>query len=228
MARILVWDWPTRLFHWALVACVIGAFITAKIGGKLMIWHGRIGLVILGLLVFRVIWGFVGSTYARFTRFVRGPEVIQAYLRGKWQGQGHNPLGAMSVLALLGVLILQAASGLFANDDIAYEGYLYALVGNELSTRLTGIHHLLEKLLLMLVAAHLGAIAFHTYVRKHNLVRPMMDGHAEGRPDEAARGGGNAALIAAALIAGTAAWAAAGTFLPPPSAPPAGQQAPDF
>ncbi|MDX9995616.1 MAG: cytochrome b/b6 domain-containing protein [Rhodocyclaceae bacterium] len=222
-----VWDLPTRIFHWALVASVTGAFVTAKIGGNAMVWHGRLGLAILGLLVFRIVWGFVGSTYARFAQFVRGPAALRAYLKGEWKGQGHNPFGALSVLALLGALSLQAATGLFSNDDIAFEGYLYALVGSELSGRITGVHHLLEKVLMLLVALHVGAIAFYARVRKHNLVKPMLTGWADGKPCESARGGGAIAFIIATLIALGAVWAASGALLPPPPPPPAGE-APAF
>jgi len=225
--RARVWDLPTRLFHWILVACVIGAFVTAKIGGAAMAWHGRIGLAILGLLVFRLVWGFVGSTYARFAQFVRGPAAIRAYLKGEWQGQGHNPFGALSVLALLGVLSLQAATGLFANDDIAFEGYLFPLVGSELSGRITGVHHLLEKALMLLVALHVGAIVFYARVKKHNLVKPMLTGWADGKPCESAKGGGAGAFVAAALIAAATVWAASGALLPPPP-PPAAVETPAF
>ncbi len=217
-----VWDLPTRLFHWSLVALVIAAFVSAKIGGNAMVWHGRLGLTILGLLVFRIIWGFIGSTYARFTQFLRGPAAIRAYLRGEWLGLGHNPLGALSVLALLGVLMLQAGTGLFANDDIAFEGYLVPLIGGEISAQLTGIHHLLEKLLMLLVAAHVGAIVFYVRVKKHNLVQPMLTGWAAGKPDQSATGGGVLAFVIAVLIAITVVWTASGAFLPPPPpAPPA-------
>ena len=222
-----VWDLPTRLFHWSLVALVVAAFVSAKIGGNAMVWHGRCGLAILGLLVFRIVWGVVGSTYARFAQFVRGPAAIRAYLKGEWQGQGHNPLGALSVLALLGALALQAATGLFSNDDIAFEGYLYPLVGSELSGRITGVHHLLEKVLMLLVALHVGAIVFYARVRKHNLVKPMLTGWADGKPCESARGGGAIAFIAAALIALATVWAASGALLPPPPPPPA-TEAPAF
>ncbi|HPR06711.1 MAG TPA: cytochrome b/b6 domain-containing protein, partial [Denitromonas sp.] len=102
---ILIWDLPTRLFHWLLVVCVIGAIISTKIGGNAMLWHGRFGLAIVGLLGFRLAWGVVGSHTARFAQFVRGPATIAAYLRGQWQGIGHNPLGALSVLAMLLVLV---------------------------------------------------------------------------------------------------------------------------
>ena len=214
-----VWDLPTRLFHWALVATVVAAFVTANIGGNAMVWHGRLGLAILGLLVFRILWGFVGSTYARFTQFVRGPAAIRAYLKGEWQGQGHNPVGAFSVLALLGILSIQAVTGLFANDDIAYQGYLYALAGSDLSGRITGIHHLLEKLLMLFVALHVGAIVFYVRVKKHNLVKPMVTGWADGKPCESAKGGGAVAFIVAVLIAVGVAYAASGAFLPPPPPP---------
>jgi cytochrome b len=222
-----LWDLPMRLFHWSLVALVIAAFISAKIGGNAMVWHGRIGLAILGLLTFRIVWGFVGSTYARFAKFLRGPAKIRAYLRGEWHGLGHNPLGALSVLALLGLLTLQAITGLFANDDIAFEGYLFSLVGSELSGRITGIHHLLEKVLMLLVVLHVGAIAFYARVKKQNLVKPMLTGWADGKPCESARGGGAGAFIAAVLIALAATWAASGALLPPPP-PPATTEAPAF
>ena len=109
MARIKIWDLPTRLFHWLLVLSVAGAFITESLDE--MEWHGRVGLFVLGLLVFRLIWGFVGSTYARFTQFIRGPQSIRAYLKGEWKGLGHNPIGALSVLALLGTLAFRSEPG---------------------------------------------------------------------------------------------------------------------
>lgn len=226
--KAYVWDLPIRLFHWLLVCCVIAAFVTAKIGGNLMVWHGRLGLAILGLLAFRLVWGFIGSTYARFTQFVRGPAAIRAYLKGEWHGLGHNPLGALSVLAMLTALSLQVATGLFANDDIAFEGYLYPLVGNELSGRITGIHRLLEKLLMLLVALHLGAIAFYARVKQQNLVMPMLTGRAEGSPDQSAKGGGVIAILIALGTAVIAVWSASGAWLPQLPSPPAGQTAPDF
>lgn len=226
-AKAYIWDLPTRLFHWSLVMLVVAAFITAKVGGNTMAWHGRIGLTILGLLVFRIVWGFTGSTYARFAQFVRGPTAIFAYLRGEWHGAGHNPIGALSVLALLAALLAQALTGLFANDDIAFEGYLAALVGNDLSTRITGIHSVLEKVLMALVALHIGAIVFYAHVKKQNLVKPMFTGWTTGKPCESATGGGHKAFIFTLAIALFATYAASGSFNPPAPPPPAGQ-APDF
>jgi cytochrome b len=222
---VYVGDLPTRLFHWALVILIVATFVAAKIGGNAMVWHGRIGLGVLGLLVFRIVWGLVGSTYARFTQFVRGPAGIRAYLSGQWQGLGHNPLGALSVLALLGVLLLQVASGLFANDDIAFEGYLVPLISSATSNDLTGIHRLLENALLLLIAAHVGAIVYYASVKKRNLVRPMLTGWDKGKSCQSAQGGGFRAFVLAALIAGLVVWAASGALLPPsppvvPSAAP--------
>ena len=226
--RAYVWDLPTRLFHWSLLVLVVSAFVTAKIGGNAMIWHGRIGLAILGLLVFRIIWGFVGSTYARFLNFVRGPGAILAYLRGRWKGLGHNPLGALSVLGLLGILAAQAATGLFANDDIAFEGYLLPLVGSELSGKITGIHHLLEKALMALVVLHVGTIIFYVRVKKHNLVKPMISGWADGTPEQSAQGGNAVAFVVAMVIAVAAVWAASGALLPPSPPTPPPSTAPAF
>jgi cytochrome b len=226
--KVYIWDLPIRLFHWLLVGCVVGAFVTAKIGGNLMVWHGRLGLVILGLLAFRIVWGFVGSTYARFAVFVRGPAAIIAYLRGAWHGQGHNPLGALSVLALLGILSAQAITGLFANDDIAFNGYLVPLVGNDLSGQIAGIHRLLENGLMLLVGLHIGAIVFYARVKKHNLVKPMLTGWGDGAPEQSAKRGKPTAFVLALLIAAAVIWAASGAILPPPPPAPPATAAPAF
>jgi cytochrome b len=228
MTQVQVWDLPLRLFHWLLAIAVATAFISAEVGGNAMVWHGRAGLAVIGLLAFRIVWGFVGSTYARFVTFVRGPTAIRAYLKGEWDQLGHNPLGALSVLALLMLLAAQAGTGLFANDDISYQGYLYPLVGADLSGRLTGIHKLFEPMLITLVALHLGAIAFYLRVKKHNLVKPMITGWKEATSGaESPRGGGILAFAAAAVIAATAVYAASGALLPP-APPTAAAETPAF
>lgn len=228
MNRILVWDLPTRLFHWLLAVCVVGAYLTAKIGGNAMVWHGRLGIFVVMLLAFRLVWGFVGSTYARFAHFVRGPAAIRDYLQGRWQGEGHNPLGGLSVLALLGTLLALVSTGVFGNDDIAFEGPLYGLVGKALSDKLVSVHRLIEPLLILLLLAHLGAIAFYVHVRKQILVRPMVGGWKDSAHGNSARGGGWAALLIALLIALAAGYLASGAWLPEPPPPPAGVTAPDF
>ncbi|WP_300453361.1 cytochrome b/b6 domain-containing protein [Accumulibacter sp.] len=219
--RIRLWDLPTRLFHWLLVMLVLTSFISGKIGGNAMEWHGKCGLAILGLLAFRLIWGIVGSTYARFASFFPTPATVAAYLRGEWRGLGHNPLGAFSVFGLLGLLAFQVVSGLFGNDDIAFRGYLYDLIGKDLSDRLTGWHKLSVNLLIALVALHVSAILFYARVKKDNLVKPMLTGWKEVDPGEggSATGGGPLALIVALLVAVAAVYGGSGAWLPTPSSP---------
>lgn len=225
MKSILVWDLPIRLFHWTLAALVAAAAITANIGGNAMDSHGAIGLAIVGLLAFRLVWGVIGTTHARFASFVRGPATIRAYLRGAWPGPGrtclgHNPLGALSVLALLGTLCLQVGTGLFSNDDIAFTGPLHQLVSKETSDRLTGLHHRGVWLVGVLVGLHLGAIAFYRRFRQEDLIKPMLTGHKQTDDGQAqpSRGGGPVALALAVAVACGAAWAASGGLLP--EAPP--------
>jgi cytochrome b len=220
--RILVWDLPTRLFHWLLTLLVAAAFFTGLQGGNLMVWHGRIGLLILGLLAFRLAWGVVGPTYARFSQFVRGPGAILAYLRGQWHGAGHSPLAALSVLALLALLAFQVLSGLAANDDIAFRGPLYALVSKSTSDWLTGLHRQNIWLIGTLIGLHLAAVLFYTLIRKDDLIRPMIHGKKDA-PSETARsavGGGWLALAAALAVAMAAIWIGNGGLIPPPPPPP--------
>jgi cytochrome b len=134
--RIKVWDLPTRLFHWTLFVAVTISLLTGLQGGNWMVWHERTGLLVLGLLTFRLIWGVLGSTYARFAQFFPTPRSLLAYLRGHWHGEGHSPLGALSVFALLLVLLFQAGSGLFSTDDIVFDGPLHDLVSSDLSQEL--------------------------------------------------------------------------------------------
>lgn len=222
-----LWDLPTRLFHWFLALAIVAASVSGQLGGGLMTLHGRIGLAVVGLLAFRLTWGVVGSTYARFGQFFPTPARIRAYLRGEWQGSGHNPLGALSVFGLLGVLVAQAATGLFANDDIAFTGPLYDLAGKARSNGLTAIHHLLSKIVYVLVALHLAAIAFYAFARKQNLVRPMLTGRKAGA-GEPARGGGAVALAVALAVAAVAVHGARGGWMPPPPPPPPAASTPDF
>ncbi len=219
--RTRVWDLPTRIFHWTLVLAVAAAIITGQLGGSLIEWHGKIGLGLVGLVAFRLVWGIVGSTYARFLQFLPTPARIKAYMSGGWQGEGHNPLGALSVLALLGLLAFQLLTGLVANDDIAFRGPLFDLVGEAWSNRLTGLHHKLGDLLIGLIVLHVAAIIFYAHARKKNLVKPMLTGWTEGGEGPSATGGGVIALVAALLVAGLAVYGASGAWLPAPPPPPA-------
>ncbi|WP_114648861.1 cytochrome b/b6 domain-containing protein [Pseudothauera hydrothermalis] len=220
--RIRVWDLPTRLFHWSMVAVVAGAILTGLNGGNMMVHHQRLGVILVGLIAFRLAWGFLGSHTARFGSFVRGPGAIAAYLRGQWHGIGHNPLGALSVLALLALFGFQAISGLFANDDIAFEGPLRTLVDKSTSDWITGIHASMLWWLLALVALHVGAVLFYAHAKKDNLVRPMLTGWKEvdDTVEDPPRRGGLLNFLIALAIGVVAAWVAAGGLLPPPPPPP--------
>ena len=214
--RIRVWDLPTRIFHWGLVVLVLASIISGKIGGNLMDWHGRFGLAILGLITFRIVWGLTGSTYARFASFFPTPARLKAYLRGDWNAPGHNPLGALSVFALLGLLALQVATGLTGNDDIAFRGPLFDLVGKALSDRLNGFHKLSVNVLFLFIALHVAAILFYAHVKKNNLVKPMITGWKEHPQGRSATGGSLLALVVALLLAVAAIYVGSGAWLPPP------------
>ncbi|ACO81009.1 Nickel-dependent hydrogenase b-type cytochrome subunit [Azotobacter vinelandii CA] len=222
---IKVWDAPLRLFHWSLALAVGGAMLTGWLGGNLMVWHGRLGLSILGLLAFRLLWGMLGSTYARWSRIFAAPLRLGDYLAGRWREAGHNPLGSLSVLALLGLAAFQTLSGLAANDDIAFQGPLYRLVETDTSTWLTALHRQAWWLLLGLIGLHLLAILYYSLVRRQPLVRAMVGGRSPRRYPEQheASGGAPWALgvaLAGALLLVWGVQSAAG-WLAPPAAPAA-------
>ena len=209
MHTVRVWDLPTRLFHWALVACVIGLVITANVGGNWMNWHLRLGYTVLSLLLFRLVWGFVGGHWSRFSSFIYGPGTVLAYLRGDARPEhqvGHNPLGMLSVLALLFILLAQVGTGLISDDEIAFTGPLVRFVSGETVSDATGYHKDIGKFIVIaLVVIHLLAIAFYKLVKKDNLVRPMLNGDKEvGFPARSARdttGSRIAALVVYGLCA---------------------------
>ena len=190
-----VWDLPTRLFHWLLVVGVVGLVITGNVGGNAMVWHARLGVGVGCLLVFRLLWGVVGGRWSRFASFVRSPAALLRYLRGASTPDehvhvGHNPLGALSVLALLTVLLVQVASGLVSDDEIAFTGPLVAFVSGATSSLATSWHKGWGKLILIgLVVLHVAAIAW--YKRKgQNLVTPMITGDATHPADTPASADG--------------------------------------
>ncbi len=218
--HIRVWDLPTRLFHWSLLAAFVGAYLTGDVF-DLLEPHQWIGLAMVFLLSFRLVWGFVGSTTARFSQFVRGKEAVSDYLNGRWQGVGHNPLGGWSVVAMLALLVAMTITGLFANNDADFTAPLTFLVSDSVSSLLTSAHHLLFKLLLVLVAIHIGAIFFYKIVLAKDLVTPMLKGDAPAEldSDESTQGGGMIAVIVALVMAILAVWGASGAWHQPPAKP---------
>ncbi len=214
--RRYVWDVPTRLFHWGIAGLVGFSWWSAENGH--MDWHYRSGLVIAGLLVFRILWGFVGSDTARFGQFLRGPVAIRAYLRGQLPpGPGHNPLGGWSVLALLLVLVTQVTTGLFSVDvDGMESGPLSYLVDFDQGRVAAKLHDLSFNLLLALVALHVAAIFYHLVFKRRNLTRAMVTGWQSVETASVqglVRVGGWRFVIAAALAVITAYWLSRGARL---------------
>jgi cytochrome b len=213
--RIRVWDLPTRIFHWTLVVLVVFSFTTGKIGGSWMEWHLRSGYAILALLLFRLAWGVAGSDTARFAQFVRGPRTAWAYARGtlasgRPASLGHNPLGGWMVLLMIAILLLQAATGLFADDEIATQGPLAAKVSNAWVARMSAIHSYNEWAVVATAALHVMAIAAYRWGFKQDLLSPMLHGWkpvpAESRPPEPARASSLLALALAAIAAAFVYW----------------------
>ena len=196
-----------RAFHWLLVLCVAGAWATYYAGLEWFEWHRRLGYVTLVLVAFRIVWGFVGPRYARFANFVRGPRTIVDHVRnGGPPTVGHNPLGALSVVAFLVALLLQAATGLFANDEIANAGPFYGWIGQETSNRLTAVHHFNSNVLLGLIGLHLAAVAWHSFRLRDGILRAMLSGRkVQGEDIESSRGA--LAVLVVALLAAALALA---------------------
>lgn len=207
--KIRVWDLPTRLFHWALVACIVGLTVTGYTGGGAMEWHARIGYAVLTLLLFRLVWGLVGGHWSRFSNFIYSPRSVMDYLRGRAHPDhliGHNPLGAGSVFAMLAVLLAQIATGLVGDDEIAFTGPLNRFVQSSQGLAATWYHKRVGQwLLLALVLLHLGAVLYYLVRRKDNLIQPMIGGDKviahvapESRDTAATR------MLAAGVLAGCA------------------------
>ena len=208
-----VWDLPIRLFHWLLVILVAVSWLSAE--ERRMDIHLLSGLGVLGLVVFRLLWGLFGSSTARFAAFVRGPRAVIAYLRGQGgeKRAGHHPLGALSVVALLGLLAVQAGTGLFASDTDGLDyGPLNFLVGYGTAETLTDIHETAFDLLSVLIGLHLLAVAFCLVARRRNLIRPMIT----GRDPQATAGelvpAGPLRFLLAAMAAAAFAYAAGEGF----------------
>jgi cytochrome b len=186
-----VWDIPTRLFHWLLVGLIVFSVVSAKLGGNWTVWHMRSGYAILALMLFRILWGFVGSDTARFTQFVRSPGTVFQYLAATVRGTaarfaGHNPAGGYSVLLLLATVLTQAVTGLFVDDEIANQGPLYNKVPGSVVSWATRIHHWNEKVLYVAVGLHILAILYYVLIKRESLVRPMIDGSKPWPPNAAA------------------------------------------
>lgn len=207
---IRVWDLPTRLFHWLLVALFLFSWWCAD--NRQMEWHLRSGICLLGLMLFRLLWGFIGGSTARFTSFLRPPSELIAYMRSASPAQrrpGHNPVGGYSVLIMLLALCVQVGTGLFATDiDGLESGPLSYLVSFDQGRRAAKIHAVSFNILLALAGLHILAILFYLVVRKRNLVRPMISG-SDAHPEagtEPLTSAGIVRVTLAVVFAAAAAW----------------------
>lgn len=185
---MIVWDFPLRLFHWCLFICVVGAIISAK--AEVPWVHERFGLAVLGLVSFRIFWGFIGGHYARFSQFLAAPKTALQGLKGVFRPDplekaGHSALGSYAVLALLGIPLFMAVSGTMSNDDVLFEGPLAHLVPNG-TDNATSAHHFGEKFLFIIIFLHLAAILIYKFKKKRNLTMAMVKGTTSLKGDQPA------------------------------------------
>ncbi|WP_295686116.1 cytochrome b/b6 domain-containing protein [uncultured Nevskia sp.] len=200
-----VWDLPVRVFHWTLVAGVLASYVTSRLGPEYFSLHLASGYLVTVLVAFRMLWGLFGTRHARFASFVQGPRAISRYATGLLRGKparhaGHNPLGALMVLALLAMLFVQASTGLFSNDEIFNVGPLYAWVSEDFSLQLTAVHKLLFNWIAAAILIHVLAILVHRLLARENLVRAMWTGR---KPAHAVNGDeviGSSRLVLALLL----------------------------
>jgi cytochrome b len=209
-AKQLVWDLPTRIFHWLLAALIAFSWWSAEYHHT--DWHIWSGCAVLTLLIFRILWGVVGSSTARFSSFVRGPRAVGRYFRGEWRGIGHNPLGALSVVALVAAVAVQVGLGLVAQDeDGIYMGPLSQLVSSDTSDSARELHETWFNVILALIALHVAAILYYR-LRGKELAAAMVTGRASVEPgtEPMRRGKWWVALICIAVALGITRWVIAG------------------
>ena len=204
-----IWDLPTRVFHWALALCVIALALTGQVGGGWMPWHFRLGYSVLSLLLFRLVWGCIGGHWSRFRSFLYSPSSVLRYAKEQPQAghaAGHNPLGAMSVFAMLGFLLLQVGTGLFSDDEIASSGPLSKFVSEHTVGLATRYHKDFGKyILLALLLLHVAAVIFYLLRMRQNLIQPMLDGYkALPQEAQASRDDTASRLLAALVFTGCA------------------------
>ena len=184
---IRVWDLPIRTFHWLLVFCIAGSLITINLSDNLIEWHAYFGYSVLTLIIFRIVWGFIGSTHARFSSFFPSREKILNYLRGNApKVLGHNPIGALSVFALLFVLSVQVFTGLFVDDEITFQGPLAKYVPNWVVSFLSEIHEGNQVVIYTLITIHIAAIIYYKKFKGEDLMTPMINGDKKIDPSEEA------------------------------------------
>lgn len=201
----LLWDIPTRLFHWSIVCCVPLAWWSAETENYEI--HEWVGYTVIVLVVSRVIWGFIGSGHSRFADFLVGPAGVISYLKGQGEASvGHNPAGGWSVVALLTLLLLQAVSGLFNSDDVLFSGPLHYGADTAFRDAMGVVHEVAFNLMMVLVILHIGAVLYHQFRLGEKLLQAMVRGSAEGREGRARSVPLWRWLLVVALVAGALWW----------------------
>jgi cytochrome b len=175
---ILVWDAPVRVFHWLMVLSFAGAYLTAE-SERWRLLHVTLGYTMAGLVGFRIVWGLLGSRYARFSSFVRGPAAVARYVRSLLDGRpehavGHNPAGALAIVALLGLTLAIGASGWAVYNEVGGEW-------------IEGLHEGAANLMLAVVGVHIAGVLLGSWLHRENLVAAMIHGRKAGRPEDAVR-----------------------------------------
>lgn len=181
LRAVRIWDLPTRLFHWLLVVLFAFSYVSGDIGGDMLRWHFLSGYAIMTLLLYRIVWGFVGSRTARFSDFIKGPGIVLHHIREvlspvRSNDVGHNPLGGLMILALLALLLVQVITGLFSQDRNLNFGPLALLVSDSTSHFLKEIHETTVNILLVLIGIHVAAVLFYLVFKRENLVVAMFSG----------------------------------------------------
>jgi cytochrome b len=207
---VLVWDGPTRAFHWLLVLLILTSWRTGEAGGEWLRYHFWSGYAILTLVLFRIVWGVVGGTHARFANFVRGIPTALHHVRelmrpGPTSDVGHNAIGGWMIVILLAVLLFQTGTGLFADDDIVTTGPLGDLVSSTVRSRLTTLHKYNFELIEVLVGVHIAAVLVYWLFKRQNLIGAMITGRKRGLPPTIGDAARAHPLLAAAALIGAAA-----------------------
>lgn len=202
---IKVWDLPVRIFHWSLVLLFIAAYVTNALGPSYFQYHLWTGYAVIVLVTFRIIWGIVGTYHARFINFVRNPITTAKYALATLKNKephytGHNPLGAIMVVLLLLTILIQAITGLFANDEIFNLGPLYAYISDELSLKLTSLHRQLFYWILGAILLHIIAILIHLFFKKENLIKAMFTGKKSANALEGGKSISSSRVLLAVII----------------------------
>lgn len=224
MTKRLVWDLPLRLFHWLFALAITASYITAKLGIDWMQYHFYLGYLTLGLLLFRIIWGFIGPRHARFSSFLEKPAAVWAYAKGMLDRHshpsvGHNPVGGLMVILMLVLVAVQTTTGLFTTDTIIWTGPYYPSVSSATASLLSTAHNVNFNLILAAVGLHVLAIIYYRVFKKQSLVSAMFTGYKPAAlvPENHAISSSQLlkALIVSAISSGVVYWVIANAPPPP-------------